>query len=165
MTRPRTAQIPPPSVALTRRPYHPIHIGKEPTMTDNRNDREDRNDRDDLIHTPSDPFYTPSPEAEARRAAYAAALTRAYRIRGCTMPPVGALTCLLFAVLVPFWYGVWFGHATPIYLLFMGAVPMGLAIPCHVLGGNRGFLTPHPTSVPPCTSWASCSTPWAPPSA
>lgn len=110
-------------------------------MTDNRNDR---NDRDDLIHTPNDPFYTPSPEAEARHAAYAAALTRAYRIRGCTMPPVGALTCLLFAVLVPFWYGVWFGHTTPISLLVMGAVPMGLAIPYHVLGGNRGFLTPHP---------------------
>ncbi len=99
---------------------------------------------DNLIHSPNDPFYTPSPEAEARRAELAAELTRAYRVRGRAIPLVGALTFLLFAVLVPFWYDVWFGHTTPISLLVMGAIPMILAIPCHVLGGNQGFLDPHP---------------------
>ncbi len=95
-------------------------------------------------HTPENPLYDPSPEAAERRAALAADMTRAYRLRGIAIPTVGALTCLLFAALVPFWYDVWYGHTTPISLLVMGALPMALAIPCHVLGGNRGFLSPHP---------------------
>ena len=57
---------------------------------------------------------------------------------------VSALTCLLFAALVPVWYGMWFGRTTPISLLVMGGIPMVLAVPCHVLGGNRGFLNDHP---------------------
>ena len=90
------------------------------------------------------PLVDTSPEAIARRAEASAAMTHAYRIRGRAIPLVGALTCLLFAALVPFWHSVWFGHTTPISLLVMGAIPMILAIPCHVLGGNQGFLAPHP---------------------
>ncbi|MBQ3506984.1 MAG: hypothetical protein IJA91_00415 [Clostridia bacterium] len=93
-----------------------------------------------LIHTPTDPFFYSSPEAEARRAEAEKTMARAYRIRGRMMPLVGALTCLLFAVLVPYWYHVWAVQTTPITLLVLGVLPMILAIPCHVLGGNRGFL-------------------------
>ena len=97
-----------------------------------------------FLHTPSDPFFDPSPEALARHAKAERAMTRAYRIRGRMIPLVGALTCLLFAVLVPCWYRTWAGYATPITILVLGAVPMIMAIPCHVLGGNQGFLKPHP---------------------
>ncbi len=100
------------------------------------------NDESNFHHT-NDPLFDTSSDAAARHDEIAAAMTRAYRLRGWTIPLIGALTCLLFAVLVPCWYGMWMGNTTPISLLVMGAVPMILAIPCHVLGGNRGFLEPH----------------------
>ena len=96
-----------------------------------------------FLHTPSDPFFDPSPEALARHAEAERAMTRAYRVRGRMIPLIGALTCLLFALLVPCWYRTWVGYATPITVLVLGAVPMIMAIPCHVLGGNEGFLKPH----------------------
>ncbi len=96
----------------------------------------------DMHNEHSSPLTTSS-EDTAYYAHLAAAMTRAYRLRGWTIPLIGALTCLLFAVLVPCWYNMWMGNTTPISLLVMGAIPMILAIPCHVLGGNRGFLEPH----------------------
>lgn len=96
-----------------------------------------------FLHTPNDPFFDPSPEVLARHAEAERARIRAYRTRGRMIPLVGALTCLLFAMLVPGWYKTWAGYATPITVLVLGAVPMILAIPCHVLGGNQGFLKPH----------------------
>lgn len=90
----------------------------------------------------SSPLAPPS-EDTAYYAHMAAAMTRAYRLRGWAIPLVGTLTCLLFAVLVPCWYGLWMGNGTPISLLVIGIAPMILAIPCHVLGGNRGFLAAH----------------------
>lgn len=115
---------------------------KESAMSNDRQDRQERQERHDRPDINN--FCASSPEAEARRAEIAADMTRAYRVRGIAMPAVGALTCLLFAALVPFWYSVWSGRTTPITLLVMGAIAMALAIPCHVLGGNRGFLSPHP---------------------
>ena len=95
-----------------------------------------------LTPTPNDPFFDLSPEAEARRAEAANAMTRAYRIRGRMMPLVGALTCILFAILVPVWCKILNGE-DPVSLLILGGIPMILAIPCHILGGNRGFLLSH----------------------
>jgi hypothetical protein len=82
-----------------------------------------------FLHTPSDPFFDPSPEALARHAEAERAMTRAYRVRGRMIPLVGALTSLLFAVLVPCWYKTWAGYATPITVLALGAIPMIMAIP------------------------------------
>ena len=93
---------------------------------------------------PNDPLFYPSPEALERHAEAKRAMTRAYRTRGRMIPLIGALTGLLFAVLVPCWYRTWVGYATPITILILGAIPMVMAIPCHVLGGNQGFLKPHP---------------------
>ena len=96
----------------------------------------------DMHDEHTSPLAPPS-EDTACYAHMAAAMTRAYRLRGWAIPLVGALTCLLFAVLVPCWYSLWMGHTTPITLLVIGLIPMILAIPCHVLGGNRGFLARH----------------------
>lgn len=93
--------------------------------------------------TPNDPFFDLSPEAQARHAEAANAMTRAYRIRGRMMPLVGTLTCILFAILVPFWYQTWSGE-DPISLLILGGIPMLLAIPCHAFGSDRGVLRAHP---------------------
>ena len=95
------------------------------------------------MHNQNPSHLTSPSEDNAYYAHMAAAMTRAYRLRGWTIPLVGTLTCLLFAVLVPRWYGLWMGYATPITVLVLGLIPMILAIPCHVLGGNRGFLQPH----------------------
>ena len=99
---------------------------------------------DNLTHTPTDPFSESSPETEARRIGIAKEMTRAYRIRGLMMPLVGALSCLLFAALVPYWYGVCTGSTTPISLLVLGVFPMILASPCHAFGSDQGVLATHP---------------------
>lgn len=96
----------------------------------------------DMHDEHSSPLATSS-EDPAYYAHMAAAMTHAYRLRGWAIPLVGALTCLLFAVLVPCWYSLWLDHAKPITILVIGVLPMILAIPCHVLGGNRGFLANH----------------------
>lgn len=96
----------------------------------------------DMHNEHTSPLATSS-EDTAYYAHLAAAMTRAYRLRGWAIPLVGTLTCLLFAVLVPCLYSLWMGHTTPITLLVIGLIPMILAIPCHVLGGNRGFLAAH----------------------
>ncbi len=85
-----------------------------------------------------------TPEDETRYAQIVAGMTRAYRVRGRMMPLVGALTCLLFAVLVPYWYHVWADQTTPITLLVLGVLPMILAIPCHAFGSDQGVLAAHP---------------------
>jgi hypothetical protein len=76
-----------------------------------------------------------TPEEQARYAAEAAAMTRAYRARGLTMPVVGCLTSLLLCLLVPVWYGVTEGRMTPWAALGLGVLLSLFAIPLHLLGG------------------------------
>lgn len=63
-------------------------------------------------------------------------LSQTYRTRGLILPLCGAITCILFAILVPIWCVIWAG-VSPFTILAIGTVPMILAIPCHVLGGKR----------------------------
>ncbi len=85
-----------------------------------------------------------SPDDEAFYANAAAQAAVAYRIRGRMIPLVGALTSLLFFLLVPFWYRSFIGIVPPTALLAVGLLPMIPAIPLHILGGNQGFLRRFP---------------------
>ena len=81
---------------------------------------------------------------------------RAYRTRGWVMPLCGALTALLFCLLVPVWCTVYAG-IPPYYLLLLGVLLSAVAIPFHLAGGKRRKKQPQ------VTFQASCLTPQAPP--
>lgn len=89
--------------------------------------------------TPRNYLTETTPEEQARYAAEAAAMTRAYRGRGWAMPTVGFLTSLLFCLLVPFWYGVAEGRLNPWTALGLGVLLSLFAIPFHLLGGYEGI--------------------------
>ncbi len=61
---------------------------------------------------------------------------RAYRTRGRVMSLCGALTSLLFCLMIPAWCTVYAG--TPAYyLLLLGVLLSAVAIPFHLAGGKR----------------------------
>ncbi len=85
-------------------------------------------------------FMESTSEDEPDLALETAAMTRAYRIRGRTIPLVGFLTSLLICVLTPAWYGVFAGTVKPAVCLVCGVLLSLLAIPCHLPGGSRKVM-------------------------
>lgn len=81
-----------------------------------------------------------TPEDEAYNVNIASNMTRSYRVRGRMMPLVGALTSLLFAVLVPIWCRTVPDGINAITTLTGGVLISLVAIPCHLLGGNRDAI-------------------------
>lgn len=85
-------------------------------------------------------FTEGSPEDRAMYAREAARMTRAHRVRGRMIPLIGVLTSLLFTVLVPGLCEFLPEDVTPGTALVGGVLLSLLAIPFHLLGGNRNIL-------------------------
>ncbi len=86
-------------------------------------------------------FVETTPGEEAYYAAEAERIADAYRVRGRMIPLLGILTSLLFCLLIPAWYEVFFGELAPIAVLVFGALLSLFAIPLHLLGGSQDVIS------------------------